>query len=253
MRLTIVISTILPLYAISFLVYGNGNSPASFVVYAQSDLQTIKYRNLVINLGNGLKTNAQLTFPATGEGPYPGVLLIHGSGPTDMNETVHGSQPFWQISKYLSERGFVVLKYNKRGIGAQSKIVDQEVWKNVTIDNLIKDAQKALDVLIQQPEVDPKRISLIGHSEGTTIAPRIALSNPTEVENVVLMGPIAQNLFDVVNFQMIRNPILYAKQVLDKNNTGEISIPAIAKDNFLKYDLLTKFPDVVSPVTTARS
>ena len=55
--------------------------------HAQSDLQTIKYRNLVIDLGNGVKTNARLNLPVIGDGPFPAVLLVPGSGPTDMNET----------------------------------------------------------------------------------------------------------------------------------------------------------------------
>jgi dienelactone hydrolase len=83
-------------------------------------LQTIKHRNLVIDLGNGLKTNAQLTYPAIGKGPFPGVLLIHGSGANDKNETlgyVHKNgpkpiAPFWHIAQYLSERGFAVLRYD---------------------------------------------------------------------------------------------------------------------------------------------
>ena len=57
-------------------------------VDAQPDLQTIKHRNLVMDLGHGVKTNAQLTLPVVGKGPYPGVLLIQGSGALDMNETV---------------------------------------------------------------------------------------------------------------------------------------------------------------------
>ena len=82
---------------------------------------------MVIDLGNGLKTNAQLTIPAVGKGPFPGVLLIHGSGPVDMNETlgfVHidnetgtkiypSARPFFQIAEYLSDRGFVVLDMTK--------------------------------------------------------------------------------------------------------------------------------------------
>src|SRR5215813_5515021 len=63
---------------------------------AQQYIQTIKYRNLVIDLGNGVKTNAQLTYPAVGKGPFPGVLLIHGSGANDKNETlgfVHNNGP----------------------------------------------------------------------------------------------------------------------------------------------------------------
>ena len=58
MKIIIIAATILSLCAISFLVYGN--SAVNFTVYAQSDLQTIKYRNLVIDLGNGVKTSAQL-------------------------------------------------------------------------------------------------------------------------------------------------------------------------------------------------
>src|SRR3989442_13496363 len=70
---------------------------------AQQYIQTIKYRNLVIDLGNGVKTNAQLTFPAVGKGPFPAVLLVPGSGAVDMNETVaKNAKPFWQIAQYLS-------------------------------------------------------------------------------------------------------------------------------------------------------
>lgn len=57
---------------------------------AQQYVQTVKYRNLVIDLGNGVKTNAQLTYPAIGKGPYSGVLLVPGTGPQGMNESGSG-------------------------------------------------------------------------------------------------------------------------------------------------------------------
>jgi hypothetical protein len=87
---------------------------------AQQYVQTIKYKNLVIDLGNGLKTNAQLTYPAVGKGPFPGVLLIQGTGANDKNQTSgfvykNGPKPpalLWQIAQYLSERGFAVLRYD---------------------------------------------------------------------------------------------------------------------------------------------
>jgi hypothetical protein len=60
----------------------------NLTIHAQPDLETIKYRDLVIDLGNGVKTNTQLTIPAIGNGPFPGVLLVHGSGATDMNATL---------------------------------------------------------------------------------------------------------------------------------------------------------------------
>lgn len=101
--------------------------------FAQPFVQIVKHRDLVIDLENGIQTNAQLTIPAVGNGPFPGVLLVHGSGPVDMNETIApGVEPFWQISQYLSERGFVVLRYDKRGVGPVSPtnftILDANVW-----------------------------------------------------------------------------------------------------------------------------
>ena len=77
----------------------------------------------MIDLGDGIKTNARLNLPSIGDGPFPAVLLVPGSGPVDMNETVGyvridnetGSiiyppgRPFFDIAEYLSERGFAVL------------------------------------------------------------------------------------------------------------------------------------------------
>jgi len=60
---------------------------------------------LVIGLGNGVKTNAQLTYPTVGKGPFPGVLLIHGAGPIDMN---YGGI-FWQIDKYPRKEDLLFL------------------------------------------------------------------------------------------------------------------------------------------------
>ena len=118
---------------------------------------------MVIDLGNGLETNARLNLPVIGDGPYPSVLLVPGSGITDMNETAGyvridnytnsfiypSARPFFDIAEYLSERGFTVLQYDKRGIGANLTILDNDVWGNVTFNDLAQDAQKALDVLLQ--------------------------------------------------------------------------------------------------------
>jgi uncharacterized protein len=198
---------------------------------ALSYVQTIKDRNLVIDLGNGVKTKAQLTYPAAGKGPFPAVLMIQGSGAIDMNSTLtKNAKPFWEIAQYLSERGFAVLRYDKRGVGATSYTVsNQNVYGNATADDFTHDAQKALNVLMQQPEVDPKRINILGHSEGTLYAPRVAIDNSTKVKNVILMATLAQNPTSVVEYATdVSLPLEYAMQVLDKNHTGLISIQQIA-------------------------
>ena len=220
---------------------------------AQQYIPIVKYRNLAIDLGKGVKTNAQLTYPAIGKGPFPGVLLIHGSGANDKNETlgfVHKNgpkptTPFWQIAQYLSERGFAVLRYDKRGIGANYTI-NHNVWGNATVNDLIRDAEKSLNVLIHQPEVDPQRTSIIGHSEGTIIAPRVAIENPTKVKNIILMGTAAQNLIrDLLHYQVVELNLQYATRILDKNHTGLILIQQIPNDPLLgKYLVSSSLLDI---------
>jgi uncharacterized protein len=198
----------------------------------------------VIDLGNGITTNAQLTLPDVGNGPFPGVLLIAGSGIRDMNESldyvlidnqtgskIYPPTPFFQIAEYLSERGFVVLRYDKRGIGANGTILDNNVWGNLTFNDLKQDAEKALAVLEQQPEVDSNRITILGHSEGTIIAPRVVIDNTTKVRNLVLIGAAgAQNAYELGYFQNVDLKVLYAEKVLDHDHDGLLSVSEAIKD-----------------------
>jgi pimeloyl-ACP methyl ester carboxylesterase len=214
--------------------------------YAQPYTETVKRRNLTIDLGNGTTTNAELTIPAEGNGSFPGVLLIPGSGAVDMNGTggfilidnetgskiYPETQIYFQLAEYLTDRGFVVLRYDKRGVGSNFTIPDNNVWGNVTFNALKQDAEKALSLLLEQPEVNAtKGITLIGHSEGTTIAPRVAVDNPDKVKNVVLMAAVAHNLInDLLYFQFVETPILYAEKVLDKGHQGVLSIKEASED-----------------------
>jgi uncharacterized protein len=214
---------------------------------AQPFIQTVKHRDLVIDLGNGIQTNAQLTIPAVGNGPFPGVLLVAGSGAIDMNETLSpDSKPFWQIAQYLSERGFAVLRYDKRGVGANSQIIDTNIWGNLTFDDLKNDAEIALGVLTQQPEVDPTKITLIGHSEGTIIAPRIVIdqenkTNATTIKNIVLMGSAATTMADLAHYQKVGIVLEYMHQMLDKNGTGSISVEQAIQDPLVGRFVVANF------------
>jgi pimeloyl-ACP methyl ester carboxylesterase len=193
-------------------------------VSAQSQV-TISRRDIVIDLGDGLITNAQLTYPSISGEFCPGILLVHGSGNTDMDEylppevsnTEEGARPFLQIAEYLSKRGIAVLRYNKRGIGSNGTILDAGVVTNTTFQNLLQDAETALEVLLQQPEVNKDDITILGHSEGTWIAPRIAIEDH-RVKKIVLMSAGARNLNDILYFQIVERGITMFEELDDDHN-----------------------------------
>lgn len=229
--------TITAVFLIAMLVSIISESPlhqntAIAEAYAQPYIETVKNRNLTIDLDNGLKTNAQLTFPAIGKGPYPGVIIFPGAGAGSVITPSYSKVKYYgHLAEYLAERGYAVLKYDKRGVGPYLTISDSNAWGNLTFDNLKHDAEKALSVLLQQPEVNAtKKVTLIGHSEGTNFPPRIAAENPDKVRNIVLMAPVAEKWTDIIYFQEVANPILYAENILDKDHPGQISVAEASKD-----------------------
>lgn len=191
-------------------------------------------RDLTIELESGLKTDAQLTLPESGTAPFPGVLLLQGSGTIDMNEYLppevtasdEPSRPFLQIAEYLSSRGFAVLRFNKRGVGLNGTILNASVVGNSTFQTYKSDAQKALEVLRAQPEVDKGDITLLGHSEGAIVAPRIAREDEG-IKNMVLLSAPAGNLRNNLQFQLMARPLLYAEEVMDSNHDGLLSIAEV--------------------------
>jgi pimeloyl-ACP methyl ester carboxylesterase len=201
-----------------------------------AQMQTIERREVTIDLeGNRLQTQGELTLPAAGGGPFPAVLLIHGSGATDRDEylpplvtgTGNESRPFKQIADYLSERGFVVLRYDKRGIGENGTILNLDIYANATVQQFQRDAEAALNFLMRQPEVDNDRITILGHSEGAIIAPRIAIRHSNDVQNIVLMSASAQSIPDLVYYQVINRTLLFAHQYWDDDGDGSLSLDEV--------------------------
>ena len=122
----------------------------------------------------------------------------------------------------------------REAIGDGGVILDTNVWGNMTYDDLKQDAEKALNALIQQPEVDPKKISLIGHSEGGEIATRVAIDNPDKVKNLVLMDARIQIPYDALYYGVVGLPLEYARQILDKNHNGSFSLQEASQDQIFQ-------------------
>lgn len=131
----------------------------------------------------GVTIAGTLTLPE-GEGPFPAVILITGSGPQDRDETLFDHKPFWVIADHLSRRGIAVLRCDDRGVGGTS------VGGQTDPDSfdLATDVRAAIDFISHQPGIDPERIGLIGHSEGGLIAPIVAADDPRIRFIVMLAG-----------------------------------------------------------------
>ncbi len=123
-----------------------------------------------------------LTVP-NGEGPFPAVVLISGSGPQDRDETVLGHKPFLVLSDYLTRNGIAVLRYDDRGTAKSTGD-----FSAATSLNFAGDAESAVRFLEARREVNPEKIGLIGHSEGALIAPMVA-NRGGLVAFLVLLAP----------------------------------------------------------------
>jgi uncharacterized protein len=136
-----------------------------------------------LNPGAGIRLSATLTIP-DGEGPFPAVVLISGSGPQNRDSEIFGHRPFLVLADHLSREGFAVLRSDDRGVGAS-----QGSFGSATSADFATDAVAAASYLAERPEVDGDRIGLIGHSEGAIVALIAAEGFPRVAFLVLLAGP----------------------------------------------------------------
>jgi dienelactone hydrolase len=127
---------------------------------------------------------ATLTLPQ-GRGPFAAVVLVHGSGPHDRDETLGPNKPFRDLAVGLASRGIATLRYDKRTLrfraefAATTYTVEQET---------LADARAAVATLAATPAIDARRIFVLGHSLGGTLAPRIAAHEPRVAGLIILAG-----------------------------------------------------------------
>ncbi len=135
----------------------------------------------------GLTLAGTLTMPTHAAGArVPAVVLITGSGPQDRDEGTPALpkwRPFREIADTLSRRGIAVLRLDDRGVGGSDAGPD-----TATSADLANDIRAALAWLRTRPDVDPRRLGLVGHSEGAIIAPMIAATDSTLRAIVLLAG-----------------------------------------------------------------
>ena len=158
----------------------------------------MKSERIVIGEGTEYPLNALLTFPDRMEGKVPAVVLVHGSGASNMDEKLYKLTPFKDIAEGLAERGIASIRYDKRSFVYGKKMKKLPVTVR---EETIEDAVKAADLLRRDPHIDPDQLYIIGHSMGAMLAPRIDAEGG-DFHGLILMAGSPFRLEEIVVRQL---------------------------------------------------
>jgi dienelactone hydrolase len=159
------------------------------------DATKFSERNVTVGSGTWALPGT-LSLP-NGPAPFPAVVLVHGSGPNDRDESVLAEKPFRDLAWGLASRGIAVLRYDKR-TKAHAPLFTPETLAKLTVnEETVDDALLAVELLRGMKEIDPRRVYVLGHSLGAMVAPRIGARDRKLAGLVVLAGP-ARPLEDLI-------------------------------------------------------
>jgi hypothetical protein len=172
----------------------------------------------------GVKLAGTLTLPKSG-GPFPAVLLLTGSGAQNRDEALAGHRPFAVLADYLTRRGIAVLRVDDRGVGGSTGSMEK-----ATIPDFVEDALAGVAFLKRQPEIDPRRIGLAGHSEGGVVGP-MAAAKSADVAFVVMLAGTGLPGDEILLLQTtkIMRASLVPQEVIDWNAALQRSIFSILR------------------------
>lgn len=188
------------------------------------------------------KLPATLTLPKNKQN-VPVVILVHGSGPNDRNETVGKNYPFHDLAWNLADKGIAVLRYDKRTHVYAAKWLHANEEANLNHE-VIDDVIAAINIIRKQPNIDSTRIFVLGHSLGAMVAPRIA-QRAKNLKGIIMMAAPARSLEDIILEQIdylyslkdstannmlpmmktMKQQMLNAKHIGDKNYNKTINLP----------------------------
>ena len=123
-----------------------------------------------------------------------GVVLVHGSGPHDRDETVGPNRPFLDIARGLAAQGIAVVRYEKRSKARPQDFADGKYTMDLETTD---DAVAAVAALRAAPGIDPDRVFVLGHSQGGMLAPRIA-QRSGHVAGLILLAAPARSLLTIL-------------------------------------------------------
>lgn len=143
------------------------------------------------NSADGVRLAGTLTLPQS-QGPFPVVVLLHGSGPLDRDLTMANHKPFLVWADYLTRQGIAVLRFDKRSAGKSTGD-----YNSSTVEDFANDALAGVEYLKTRKEINSTQMGLIGFSEGGLTAPLTA-SKSKDIGFIVLMAAPAVNFKEII-------------------------------------------------------
>lgn len=166
-----------------------------------------------------------LSYPESGDS-FPAVVLVAGTGPHDRDGGMSLHKTLLVLADHLTRKGFAVLRYDKRGVG----LTGGQRHPGSTTDDYVADALAAVRFLQMQPNIDPRRIGIAGHSEGGIIAAMVAAQAPDEVDFIVMLAGTGLPGIEVKSLQdaAARRADGMAESLISLNQSQERELYAIA-------------------------
>lgn len=161
----------------------------------EEESKSEKYSEIDIQIGKGdFVVEGKLTLP-TGISNPPVVILVQGSGQSDLDETIGAvsNKPFRDIAHGLAERGVASIRYNKRFY----QYADKAGLDSTIYDEVLDDVTHAIEFALKEERVNSSKIYIVGHSLGGMLAPKIATDNP-QVAGIISLAGSPRNLEDII-------------------------------------------------------
>lgn len=205
-------------------------------------------KEVTVPSDSGVRLAGTVVIPE-GQGPFPAVVFVTGSGPQDRDEALLGHRPFLVIADYLARHGIASLRYDDRGFAKSTG-----TFETATSADFAADAEAALHFLQRVPGIARDRVGIVGHSEGGLIGPMVAARTRDVAFLVMMAGPgMPGDSLSLLQFRRLASSSVPSAQLdaqLDNNrrlfhavSSARDSADAVARILAVKQEIIAALPE----------
>lgn len=259
------------------IVYGSDGKIVGLYLSAGASVTTppsdVIEKDIIIGEGTDYPLMGKITYKKGLTGKNPTAILVHGSGPNDMNESVGATTAFADLAYGLAQKGIVVIRYDKRTYAYSGKMTQLQTAGTLTVkEETIDDAILAKELAAKQDLVDPNKIYLLGHSMGGMLAPRIDKQANNSFAGIIIMAGTPQKFWEIVLDQnnaaiakmsdgaqktLAKSQVKAEVEKAEKIDNGTLdeakgqsafSLPGVYLKDFDSYDPISILKETTKPV-----